>query len=333
MKKIILAIPLITSMIGCVAVEEKPTLIGPGHTFRDLRQHTFAESKNVRYFHPSVSYDGKLMAFVKKEGGISNIYIKPVNSRAMTQKTFHKSADAYPVFSPDGKHLAFASKRNGNWDIFVMNTDKGRAKRQVTSSPEAEIAPSWSKDGTKIVFCRFSRSNGNWEIWISNLSNGSLTNLVPGKFPTFSPTGNLIAFQRPMDKIGTEAKKWYAIWTIDDLGYKETLIISSEEEGFINPQWSPDADRIVFASGGKWDKVSAVTKSGDIYKSNEVIVGRKANDIWTVKQDGTNLTQLTGHKAQDWNPVWSSRGRIFFTSERDNYQNIWSAIPEFVDIN
>jgi TolB protein len=137
-------------------------------------------------------------------------------------------------------------------------------------------------------------------------------------------------FQRAIKKNGSDANKCYAIWTIDDMGYEETLIVSSEEEGYINPYWSLDGERIVFASGGKWDKVSAVKKSGDMYKSEELLIGRKANDIWTVKKDGTNLTQLTGHKAQDWHPAWSGDGRIYFSSTRDNYQNIWSVIPEFV---
>jgi Tol biopolymer transport system component len=262
MKQILFGMFIIMVFLeGCATIEEMPVLIGPGHTFRDLRQHTFSESETIKYFHPAISRYGNLMAFVKEEAGKKNIFIKPVNSKAMTQKTFNKTDNAYPSFSPDSKYLAYASKRNGNWDIFVINTYKGRAKRQITSSPEDEICPTWSKDGTKIAFCRFSRSSGQWEIWFYNLKNGSLTNLITGKFPQFSPTENLIVFQRAIKKNGSDVNKWYAIWTIDDMGYEETLIVSSEEEGYINPYWSLDGERIVFASGGKWDKVSAVKHS------------------------------------------------------------------------
>ena len=47
--------------------------------------------------------------------------------------------------------IAFVSNRDGNWEIYVMNTDGGN-QRNLTNNPAADLAPSWSPDGKRIVF-------------------------------------------------------------------------------------------------------------------------------------------------------------------------------------
>jgi Tol biopolymer transport system component len=131
----------------------------------------------------------------------------------------------------------------------------------------------------------------------------------------------LIAFQRPNDRT------WYAIWTIDDEGYQETEILSSSEEGFINPSWSPDGKQLVMASGGRVEKTKLIKRDSTW---GEIIVGRRENDIWLVNSNGLGLTQLTTHREGDWAPKWAANGRIYFVSKRDRYTNVWSIIPETV---
>lgn len=330
-KKVCLILSVVI-LAGCTpSKKETATLVGLGHTFRDLRQHTFSTSSDINYSWVDISPDAQKMAVVMEKDGNRDIFIKSINGKAMTQKTFHPGDDSYPVFSPDGSKLAFASRRSGNWDIFVMNTNKGKAKRQISFSSDMEIAPSWSPDGKKIAFSRLSSVSNEWEIWTYNLENSALTNLVPGQYPVYSPIDNRIVFQRPTD---TAKGGWYALWIIDDEGNQETVVLSSQEEGYITPSWSDDGSRIVFASGGKHVKekvAKLVTSSG---KTTDVLRDiRKANDIWTVKVDGTSLTQLTTHEKTDYSPCWAMDGRIFFASNRDRYNNIWSVIPEFVDLS
>lgn len=316
---------------GCATVEKEKVSVGTGHTFWDLRKHTFSRSKTTKNTFFDISPNNKTIAFVLEQADNRNIYIKDVNSKAMTQKTFHKADDSLPAISPDGKLLAFASRMNGNWDIFVMNVKKGKAKRQITSSPEDEIYPSWSPDGTKIAFCRFSKSSGQWEIWTFDLKNGALTNLVPGKMPNYSPVENIIVFQRPNQS--DESERFYALWSIDDLGIEETLIVDSAEKGYINPSWSHDGNKIVFASGGKWEKAQSIRKKKDgTYELDEKIFGLEANNIGIINKDGTGLTWLTSSKSRDWCPKWSKDGRIYFVSDRNNYSNIWSVNPVLLEL-
>ncbi len=57
----------------------------------------------------------------------------------------------YPAWSPDGRQLAFASFRDGNYEIYVMNAD-GSGQRNVSKSPAYDMSPSWSPDGHLIAY-------------------------------------------------------------------------------------------------------------------------------------------------------------------------------------
>jgi len=56
-----------------------------------------------------------------------------------------------PVWSPDGRTIAFGSDRDGNNEIYVMDAD-GTNIRRLTHTPDIEQTPSWSPDGKQIVF-------------------------------------------------------------------------------------------------------------------------------------------------------------------------------------
>src|SRR5438874_333164 len=76
---------------------------------------------------PALSPDGKDLAFVYR----GDIWTAPSKGGRAVALTSHIETDAYPVYSPDGKWIAFASKRNGNWDIYAIPADGGAA-RQLT---------------------------------------------------------------------------------------------------------------------------------------------------------------------------------------------------------
>src|SRR5438552_14704349 len=65
---------------------------------------------------PALSPDGKTLAFVYR----GDIWTAPIKGGRAMPLTSHIETDAYPIFSPDGKWVAFASKRNHNWDIFAI---------------------------------------------------------------------------------------------------------------------------------------------------------------------------------------------------------------------
>ena len=105
-----------------------------------------AESpKWLRY--SSISPDGKTIVFAYK----GDIYRVAASGGVATPLTVNKSYEYLPVWSPDGKTLAFASDRYGNFDIFVMPSTGGKAKR-LTFHSSNEQPSSFTADGSEILF-------------------------------------------------------------------------------------------------------------------------------------------------------------------------------------
>jgi len=271
-------------------------------------------------FDPAVSRDGQMVVFASTQHRpTSDIYLKNINSRVITQLTNSEAHDAMPALSPDGSRIAFASNRAGNWDIYVMPASGGRAL-QVTSDPANEIHPTWSPDGSQLVFNRLGRTTGRWEMWITSTNDASVEHFIGyGLFPEWSPVAglgpdgsDLIAFQRSRQR-GDRA---FSIWT---MSYREgfagnmTEIAAAPRAALINPTWSPEAKRLAFAAipnDGSWDSLPGGTP-------------RNA-DLYIVDLDGTNLVKVTDGSSVDLMPAWASTSSLFFASDRGGEENLWS---------
>ncbi len=99
----------------------------------------------LRY--PAISPDGKTIVFTYK----GDLYRVPAGGGNATQLTTHEAEDFMPVWSHDGKRIAFASDRYGNFDIYVMPADGGEARR-VTFHSAHEYPYSFTNDDQSILF-------------------------------------------------------------------------------------------------------------------------------------------------------------------------------------
>ena len=90
-----------------------------------------------------ISPDGKEIVFCYK----GDIYKVPVQGGTATQLTTQASYEANPVWSPDGKQIAFASDRNGNFDLFIMSADGGTAS-STSSAARPSTSRGWARRPT-----------------------------------------------------------------------------------------------------------------------------------------------------------------------------------------
>jgi dipeptidyl aminopeptidase/acylaminoacyl peptidase len=72
----------------------------------------------------------------------SEVYTINADGSGERRLTSSPGLDAFPAWSPDGEHTAFASDRDGNWELYVMKSD-GTEQRRLTNTPEDESSPAW----------------------------------------------------------------------------------------------------------------------------------------------------------------------------------------------
>lgn len=306
--------------------------------FKGMTQQTFAETGGDTNVHLNVAGDRMIYSSTRYSTN-PEVCVQGITAKAVQLMTEDRMGDMMPKFSPDNTEVVWCSNRYGNWDILVQETEAGpdSRPRQLTRSRDDDIHPTWSPDGLMLAFSRFNSMDGLWQIWVMNYRTRTLSYITEGLFPEFKPVpGKKGARGEPVYTLAYQrARKrdvpWYSIWTIDVRmgmhGAVEAVgspqeIISSDQWAAINPAWSPDGEYLVFATVRK---STLAQWQARIYK---------ADDIYVVRIDGTDLTQITSHSAPDWDPWWASDpsdptgpGRIYFTSERSGVANIWSVKP------
>jgi hypothetical protein len=92
------------------------------------------------------------------------------------QLTNNNSDDRFARVSPNGQLIAFGSNREGNYEIYMINSADGGGERRLTVSNGDDDAPTWSADGATLAFA--SNRDGDWEIYTMDLSGAQVTKLT-----------------------------------------------------------------------------------------------------------------------------------------------------------
>jgi Tol biopolymer transport system component len=240
--------------------------------------------------------------------------------------------DHFPSWSPDGTRIVFCSDRDGNYEIYIMNTD-GSNQIRLTENPANDVFPCFSPDGHKIAFV--SERDGNQEIYMMHKDGTDQIRLTddPARDaePSWSPDGSRIAFDS--DRNGN-----MEIYTMNTDGSDQTQLTKNSAYDWF-PSWSPDGSRIAFGStrDGNFEIYIMNTDGSNQIRLTEnpandrfpcfspdgsrIVFGSKRDgnwEIYTMNADGTDQTRLTNEPAKDMVPSWSPDGqRIAFVSERD----------------
>ncbi len=216
--------------------------------------------------------------------------------------------------TPDGKIIVFTSYRDGDSEIFSMNAN-GTSIRQLTSNTTIDKAPAVSPNGKFIAYYS-SDWLGNPELYLMNI-DGSDQHIVPytseGRYPTWSPGSSFLVYE-----VNGDIFKYQ----IDGSSPVNLTNTPSFSDGY--PSVSPNGKYISFLSfrSGSWQIHRMSPNGNDVRQmttnmstpsecskaawspDSKTILFPQSHDLYSMRLDGTGLTNLTSTNGIDSQPNW-----------------------------
>ncbi len=289
--------------------------------FTSISLQLLAQNNPLWLRYPAISPNGKYIVFGYK-GDLYKVSSSGGNAVALT---LHEAQDQMPVWSHDGKSIAFASDRYGNFDVYVMPSEGGEATR-LTYNSTADFPYDFSVDNKQVIFgsgrndlntsVRFPNKALFQKLYQVSISGGRsiLLNTAGTENAHYNSNGNTIVFQ---DRKGYEDpwRKHHTssvtrdIWTYD-FKTKEYRKISGFEGEDREPVYSSDDQYIYYLSEKKGTqnifKTPVLLKIAEQqltdFKNNPVRHLSKANDnTLCFSWNGEIYTLKEGNKPQKVN--------------------------------
>ena len=232
----------------------------------------------------SWSPDGKLLAFSDRASSNepTSILLLALDSLEVRRLTSPPPPGDYnPVFSPDGRTLAFNRGSQGVQAIYTVPVSGGK-EQQLISGPQFGWGLAWTPDGRNIIFAKAGWLPKTGWLWKISVRGGEPERLQFGQEGVEpSIRGNRLVYARQVVNLNIWRRKFEAL---QSSGPSDKFISSMAIES--GPQFSPDGSKIAFES----------TRSG-------------AYEIWMCGSDGTAPIQLTHFNSVTGTPRWSPDGQ------------------------
>ncbi|MDG1754882.1 MAG: BamA/TamA family outer membrane protein [Rhodothermales bacterium] len=271
--------------------------------------------------------------FVGNHRGLSNVFevevgaeMQPLSEpkvvingeRSDNFESFHLFESRISV-SSQGK-LAFVTKSGGKdvLHIYDLNTDRLVATYRFDDLI-AVYSPSWSPDEERIVFTAI-KASGFSDLFVYHLDDGVLQQITADTYddrdPSWSPTGDLIAFSSDRTYTGNEGH--YNLFTYDTDGGHIRYVTQGARTD-LSPTWSPDGSQLAFISTrrdstGRFGAQDVWVTDMDQASAREPMVAQGSANTFDAEASWRPARRLTSLVSAAFDPVWAEDNHIIFTS-------------------
>ena len=274
------------------------TTLGPRQQPSTAPQNTERRFSMVTRFagmevQPSLSPDGRSVAFVANRDGESDLWVGLLAGESPLRLTNDPSYKYRPRWSPDGTRIAYAQlNAAGMFDVWMVPSLGGLPRRLITSATE----PAWSPDGRSLVYSSLDTGT----VWIADAGGGNPRQVTPAepflahREAAFSRDGRRLVFVRRRAAGGPQGEL-----AVIDLASAATRTVLTEGSLIMSPVWSP-GDRFLYFTSSRWG----------------------AMNIWRVPADGGPLEQVTSGPGDEMELDLSADGRRLVFSSYGLYFNL-----------
>ncbi|HTA44891.1 MAG TPA: protein kinase [Bryobacteraceae bacterium] len=270
------------------------------------------------YYTPRISPDGRRVAFTRRDGTNSDIWVSNPPGNSFMRLTFDPGIDENPVWSPDGAAVTFGNDAEGRANLYRKAASGAGAIERLTTKNTTEQQPlDWSRDGRFLLYTQISLSA---EIMVLASSGGQ----------SLSFLGQNLGAGRGQFNPGVP--RWVA-YDFDDSGRREIYVQAFEpgqrassarwqisDSGGTMPRWRGDGKEIFYLSlDGKMMAVR-VSSDGDAFHSSTPQFLFKAtppemrtpNFEYDVSPDGERFLMIEPREKPEYQPLtlvsdWRSR--------------------------
>jgi len=196
------------------------------------------------YDSPRISPDGSRLAITINESGGSDVWIYDLEGEILTRFTFDPAVDHFPVWTPDGQRIVFDSSRAGaGHNLFWKAADGTGQVERLTTSPNYQMADSFSPDGKRLVFREVAEPR---DLQVLSMEDERTSQpLIQSQFNDtrgrISPNGHWIAYES--DESGRQEIHVRPFPNVEEGKWQ----ISSD--GGQTPVWGPNGQELFYRNG------------------------------------------------------------------------------------
>jgi serine/threonine-protein kinase len=223
--------------------------------------------------HPRLSPDGRQVAFATDDQKGAVVWTYELSGGTAMHRVTFNGRNRFPIWTADGRRVAFQSDRDGDRGIFWQPADgAGAPQRLTTAEKDTEHVPeSWSPKGDGFLF-RVTKDAVN-TLWFFSLKDqkgvpfGAVQSVGPTN-ATFSPDGRWVAYQSRTNPVGTAPNTVIYVQPFPATGSLYQLPAVEQTE-YRHPHWSPDSKALFFFMSNRFHVVSVKTQPGFIFGNAE----------------------------------------------------------------